>query len=307
MPTSAPVPARLPAAYDRLLPIERLEHGAHNPRRVPPRAELRESIEQDGIQQPLIVRPAADRDVYHITDGWQRYQAATSLGWEQLPVAVYETPLAALAATESASIVREWSTYDWAQYCRSIANEIEAPVESRRQLACCVAERTARSPQTVRRYLDAVSLPDVVHLLLYEGPAGSEQAWQALENHNSRIRQYKGLSWRVGARLGRRVREDSVGSSRVIAIAANVVEYDDEDAIAFIDTATDAPDRPLRSVHKEIQQTGRYDEHLHVPSVTVAMAAAEREAIMAHCADQRQPLSALIEAHIQSLAAELVE
>jgi hypothetical protein len=37
------------------------------------------------------------------------------------------------------------------------------------------------------------------------------------------------------------------------------------------------------------------------------MDADQREAIMAYCADQRQPLSALIEAHIQSLATELVE
>jgi ParB/RepB/Spo0J family partition protein len=268
---------------------------------------LRESIKQDGIQQPLIVRPATDRDVYHITDGWQRYQAATSLGWEQLPVSVYETPLAALAATETASIVREWSTYEWAQYCHSIASEVDEPVESRRQLACRVAERTARSPQTVRRYLDAVSLPRVIHPLLHDGPEGSEQAWQALENHNSRVRQYKGLSWRVGARLGRQARTEDVAPSRLIAIAANVVEYDGDKALTFVDRATATPDVPLQSIDKQIQKAGRYDEHLHVPSVTVTMDADQREAIMAYCADQRQPLSALIEAHIQSLATELVE
>lgn len=107
----------------------------------------------------------------NITDGWQRYQAATACGWEQLPVRIYETALDALAATETASIVREWLTYEWAQYCQSVAAELEA--DSTQALAELVADRTVKSPRTVRRYLSVLSLPEETHPLLTDGPAKS--------------------------------------------------------------------------------------------------------------------------------------
>ncbi|WP_436903593.1 ParB/RepB/Spo0J family partition protein [Halovenus halobia] len=300
-------PARLPAAYDQLIPVEQLEHGVHNPRRVRPREELRESLKQDGLQRPLIVRPADEGDVYYITDGWQRYQAATSLGWEQLPVTVYDSALAALSATETASIVREWSSYDWAQYCQSLAEEVQDGADSRGQIANRVAARTSRSPQTVRRYLDGLSLPPVVHPLLCDGPDGDEEAWQALQHYNESVRRYNGLSWRVAARLGRRQRDVEVSDARTIGAAANAVEYDTADALRFVDVAMDEPEIPFRAVHRRIQQAGQYSEYLQVPSVTVALDQAEREAIMAYCAEQRQPLSALIESQVRTLATELIE
>src|SRR6056297_1613749 len=115
----------LPDTYDELLPVGQLIHGEHNPRRVRPSETLKQSIAGFGINKPLIVRPDPnENDVYHITDGWQRYQAAVSCGWEHLPVRIYEDTLDALEATEMESIVREWSTYEWAQYCRSLAEEI---------------------------------------------------------------------------------------------------------------------------------------------------------------------------------------
>jgi ParB/RepB/Spo0J family partition protein len=307
MASTPPAPAALPAQYDDLLPIERLVHGAHNPRRVPPTATLRESIERDGIQQPLIVRPADERDVYHITDGWQRYQAATSLGWEQLPVRVYETPLAALSATESASIVREWSSYDWAQYCQSLAAELGEAADSQRALARRVADRTTRSSQSVRRYLDALALPEVVHPLFCDGPDGDAQSWQALQHYNDDVRRYKGLSWRVAARLGRRMRDTDVSVERTVGTAANAVEYETADALSFVDLAMEEATLPFQSVHRRTQNETQYNEYLQVPSVSVALDQAEREAIMAYCAEHRQPLSSVIEAHIRSLATELVE
>ncbi|MFC6722067.1 ParB/RepB/Spo0J family partition protein [Halobacteriaceae bacterium SHR40] len=305
MVATQPDPALLPNHYDQLIPIERLEHGVHNPRRVSPRPELEASIKQAGIQQPLIVRPADERAVYFITDGWQRFQAATSLGWEQLPVSVYDSPLEALSATEAASIVREWSSYEWAQYCQSLASELRDDDDSRRAVADCVATRTTRSPQTVRRYLDGLSLPSVVHPLLCDGPDGDEQAWQALQNYNPDVRQYTGLSWRVAARLGRRLRAESVSIGRTVGTAANAVEYDTSDALSFVDRAMDEPDVPFRTIHRRIQQAAQYSEYLQVPSVTVALEQSEREAVMAYCAEQRQPLSALVEEQIKELAAEV--
>jgi hypothetical protein len=54
-------------------------------------------------------------------------------------VVVFDTALDALTATEMESIAREWSRYQWACYCRSLASELEA--DSRQQLLKAVGER----------------------------------------------------------------------------------------------------------------------------------------------------------------------
>lgn len=302
---SRPPAGKLPDAYDELIAVERLVHGKHNPRRVTPKAELRDSIAKDGLQQPLIVWFDADADCYQITDGWQRYQAATDLGWERLPVSVAASPLAALTETETASIVREWGTYEWAQYCRSIGAELE--VQSDPQRAAAVAARTTRCPQTVRKYLDALSLPDVAHPLLVGGPDGDEQVWAALKNHNDDVRQYNGLPWPVGARLGKRADADGLARQRTIAIAANAVEYDCEDALRFVELAVDAPTLPVETVHMRLRQEATAAEPLTVPRVLVSMSEAEQQAIMEYCAETRQSLSEVVETQLQTFAAEQLE
>ena len=64
---------------------------------------------------------------------------------------------------------------------------------------------------------------------------------------------------------------------------------------------------PFRIIHRRIQQATQYSEYLQVPSVTVALEQAEREAIMAYCAEQRQPLSAMVEEQIRELATEVAD
>lgn len=308
----AVAPGRLPDSYDRLVHVEQLVHGQHNPRRVPPSATLRDSIDRVGVQRPLIVHPAAGttatapspaETVYHITDGWQRYQAATALGWEHLPVQVYDSAAAALQATESASIVTQWSTYHWAQYCQSVAAELEDTTDG--SLAAAVADRTDPTPQTVRKYLAALSLPELVHPLLYDGPAGDEQTWQALANYFPRVRQFKGLSWQVAARLHTLGQQHDISRDRLLASAAHAVQYDRETGLAFVKRATDCPATPMQTVHARVQQAGAHEAYLQVPRVTVAMSDAEKTAVMQHCSETRQPLSDLVETHLQTLADEL--
>jgi len=293
---------RLPDSYDMLLPVEQLVHGDHNPRKVSPTQELRESIRRDGIQQPLIVRPDSDQELYHVTDGWQRYQAATALGWEHLPVRIYETPLAALEATERASIVREWSSYDWAQYCQSVAAELET--DSQRQLVQEVAERTVKSPKTVKRYLEALSLPDLVHPLLQSGPQGTEQQWLALQNYNQDVRRYEGFSWRVGATLGRQV--DRLQETRVVSIAVHAVEYETaEQAIEFATKAAEQSEMPLKTVQQQVRWEGQHTEYLVVSRVTLKLDHQDKEALMEHCAENRTPLCEVVETQLREFVAEL--
>lgn len=305
--SSTPPAAKLPEQYDALLDIDRLIHGEHNPRNVPPTDELRASIANDGIDRSLIVRPDADTDQYHITDGWQRYQAATALGWERLPVRVYESTLEALSATERTSLGREWTTYDRARFYRSIAEELDTDGMSVWETACEIAEDRAPTAQTIRRYLDVLSLPSVVHPLMNNGPDGSESQWYALKNHNESVRRYGGLQWHVAGRLGRRAREHELSERRIIAIAANAVRYEPDTALDFIEAAATDSEVPIEIIKQQIQHAGRHGSYFRVPSVVVDLSDREQQALMAYCADERCQLSSLVESLITSRAAELAD
>lgn len=294
----------LPDTYDELVPTEMLIHGEHNPRRVQPTEMLEQSIASMGINDPLIVRPDPDDDVYHITDGWQRYQAAAACGWEHLPVKVYEDTLAALEATEMESIVREWSTYEWAQYCRSLAEEIEADADSKSDLARQVATRTSREPETVRRYLDVLALPEEIHVLLADGPDGSDQQWAALQNHNEDVRQYGNLQWRVADRLARN--RSGVSESRIIDIAATAVEFDTVgQAIEFVDTAVTNLETRVEVIRRKVLLGDDYERYLVIPRVPVELSMEEKRAVVEHCQQQRQSLSDIVTEGISSLAERL--
>jgi ParB/RepB/Spo0J family partition protein len=296
--------SELPSEYDELVSVEKLIHGQHNPRRVRPKDELQRSIKTSGINRALIVRPDDEDEVYHITDGWQRYQAATECGWEVLPVKIYETPLEALEATETESIVREWSTYEWAVYCESVAAELD--VDSTHELVEKVADRTVKSARTVRRYLDVLSLPREVHLLLNDGPAGTEQEWMALKNHDPDVRRYDGLPWTVAARLARRQTE--LDRDRIVGIAVTAVTFDHSDeAEEFIELAADEQDRPLETVQKQVVFGQTYRRYLRVPQVVVPMREDKKEAVMDYCRLRRKPLSDVVKDTIEQIAEEKVD
>lgn len=295
--------SQLPSEYDELVSVEKLTHGRHNPRQVRPKDELQRSIETNGINRALIVRPDDEDEVFHITDGWQRYQAATECGWEVLPVKIYETPLEALEATETESIVREWSTYEWAVYCESVAAELDG--DSTHELVEKVADRTVKSARTVRRYLDVLSLPREVHLLLNDGPAGTEQEWMALKNHNPDVRQYDGLPWTVAARLAER--QSELDRHRVVGIAVIAVTFDHSDeAKKFIELAADEQDRPLETIRKQIVFGQTHRRYLRVPQVAVPMREDKKEAVMDYCRVRRKPLSEVVKETVERIAEEKV-
>src|SRR6056297_2470471 len=169
--TAVPDPELLPDEDHTLVPVEKLLHGQYNPRRVQPKRRLKQSIKGSGINRPLIVRPDPTEDVYHIIDGWQRYQAATDCGWEVLPVKICDTLLEAFAETNLASIgKREWTIYDRAQFCRSLFDELKTEDDGKMEIARQVGERLDRNANAVRRYVNVLSLPGEIHPLLTNGP-----------------------------------------------------------------------------------------------------------------------------------------
>lgn len=294
----------LPPEYDQLVPADQLVHGAYNPRRASPSEELHRSIEQTGLERALIVRPAEERDVYHITDGWQRYQAATNCGWESLPVRLFTSPLQALEAAETASIVREWSTYAWAQHCQAVATELEC--DSRQELVDQVAARTTKSPATVRRYLDVLSLPSEIHPLLVDGPDGGEQEWAALQNYNADVRRYDGLCWSVAYQLA--LHQSTISQRRVFGIAAYAVEFErSEDAIEFIELAASAADKPLDIVRREVLIGQQHPRYIEVPRTLVRMDRTQKQALLEYCREQRKSLTDLVTETLDSLATDIEE
>jgi len=296
----------LPETFDALLPVETLQHGDHNPRRVQPKETLKQSIAAFGINRPLIVRPDPAEDVYHITDGWQRYQAAVACGWERLPVRIYEDTLDALAATEMESIVREWSTYEWAQYCRSLADEIDTEADSKRAVARQVAGHTTRNAETVRRYIDVLSLPEEVHILLTDGPEGSEQQWASLKNFNEDVRQYSDLQWQVADRIARN--QSVLSETRVIEIAATAVEFETaEEATEFATMAVENSDMRIEEIRRQVLLGQDYDQYLVAPRVPIKMSPEEKQAIMNHCRQQHQSLADIVTETITTLADDLTD
>ena len=305
--TAVPDPELLPDEDHTLVPIEKLIHGEHNPRRVPPKKRLRQSISGSGINRPLIVRPDPTEDVYHIIDGWQRYQAATDCGWELLPVKICETLLEAFEETNMASMGRrEWTIYDRAQFCRSLYEELKTDEDSKMAVARRVGSQLDRDPNAVRRYVNVLSLPDVIHPLLSNGPDGTDKQWTVLKNYNPDVRQYSGLWWEVANVLA--TRQSEVSQDRLIAIAAHAVAFDDHtDAKEFIKTAVADDQRPLDMIRREVLTGNNHDQYLIIPRVAVRLSPEEKQAMMDHCHQNRISLSDIVTEAITSLADGVTE
>ena len=75
------------APVGRLVPIDQLDPNPDQPRQVMgDLSELMASIAEKGIIEPLVVRQRADR--FQIIAGERRYQAATLVGLQELPVVI---------------------------------------------------------------------------------------------------------------------------------------------------------------------------------------------------------------------------
>ena len=306
--STVPDDSMLPDEDYTLVPASKLVHGEHNPRREKPKDTLRQSIKGSGINCPLIVWYDDENDVYHITDGWQRYQAAVDADWKMLPVKVCESIREALDETKDESAGRRaWGPYEWAQFCQSMAQEIQTDDDSKMDIARKVAEAVDLNVNTVRRYLNVLSLPQVIHPLLTVGPDGSAQQWAHLQNHNTDIRQYKGLRLQVADRLA--TLQSSVQSDeRLIAIATYAVEFSEpEDAIEFIEKAVENTDQRLDMVQREILVGNDHNQYLIAPRVAIKLSPEKRRAVMDHCHEQRRQLSDIVSEKITSLAEDVCE
>lgn len=291
---------RLPDGYDTLLPIEQLRHGSHNVRHASPSEELKSSIEKRGINDAIVVRPA-DGDAYHITDGWQRYQAAVELGWTELPANIYHDTLEALEAAETQSIVREWTTFQWANHARSLCEELSHEDQHYSEVIDSVADRISKSKPTVERYLNALELPELLHPLLKERQNINEQEWKALQNYKEDIRQHDGVSWKVAAEAGKRA--DRVSDQRLIMAVVEAVDYTATDGVTLVNEAIDNPNASLAMIrYRLFDGAGGSHKYLRVPQMQVRLDEEKRESVMDYCHNRKIHLSDLIEKQVKNFA-----
>jgi ParB family transcriptional regulator, chromosome partitioning protein len=153
--------------------VEKLSPGRYQPRQHLPEAglaELADSIREQGVLQPLIVRsvraPAdgSDRPPFEIVAGERRWRAAKVAGLATVPVVVRELDdQSALAVALIENLQREdLNPLDQAQSLSRLAGEFELTHEQ-------VAKAVGRSRASVSNLLRLLDLQDEVKQLLANG------------------------------------------------------------------------------------------------------------------------------------------
>lgn len=144
--------------------------------------ELANSIQTQGLLQPIVVRPAGKK--YQIIAGERRWQACRSLDMKKIPVRIMhvdDQKMLELALIENLQ--------------RSDLNAIEEAkgykrlIEMSRLTQAQLAETVSKSRSAIANAMRLLDLPDEVQELLYEGglSAGHARAILALPDEESRI------------------------------------------------------------------------------------------------------------------------
>lgn len=127
-------------------------------------AELVESIRQNGLLQPLVVRPSAAGTGYELVAGERRFRSIQRLGWADVPVVVREVKdeaLLVLALVEN--LQREaLSPMEEAEGYRTLGEKFGLTQEE-------IARSVGKDRSTIANFLRLLKLPPSVRRLLEEG------------------------------------------------------------------------------------------------------------------------------------------
>lgn len=148
------------------LAIDSLQPGKYQPRTViedAPLQELANSIKQQGLMQPLVVR-ALDDSKYEIIAGERRWRACRIAGLEDIPVIVHEVDdETAMAMALIENLQRE--DLNPVDQARAMARLIDEFSMTHQQ----IAELLSKSRATVSNFLRLLSLAGEVMRLLEHG------------------------------------------------------------------------------------------------------------------------------------------
>ena len=143
----------------RMVPIDRLDPNPEQPRQLMgDLAELKASIAEKGIIEPLIVRPRGER--YGIIAGERRYQAAVQLGLTELPVVVRpadESETIELALIENLQR-KDLTAFEEAEALQALVDRFEYTHEQ-------LARRLGRSRTAITESLSLNAMPEEVQHL----------------------------------------------------------------------------------------------------------------------------------------------
>ena len=148
------------------LPLDLIERGKYQPRRdMDPQAleELAQSIKNQGVMQPIVVRPIAG-DRYEIIAGESRWRASQQAGMDTIPAMVRDVPdEAAIAMALIENIQREdLNPVEEAVALQRLQTEFQLTQQQ-------VADAVGKSRVTVANLLRLIALPDVIKTMLSHG------------------------------------------------------------------------------------------------------------------------------------------
>ncbi len=165
------------------LPVSDIRPNPLQPRRdVDPEAleELKSSIRQAGLLQPVVVRPAPNgQGGFELIAGERRLRACQELGWERIPAVkreVDDRTLLTLALIENLQR-DDLSPVDEARGYERLIAEFQLTQQD-------VADAVGRDRSTVANALRLLKLPDVVLIMLHDGQltVGHARALLALDD-----------------------------------------------------------------------------------------------------------------------------
>jgi ParB family chromosome partitioning protein len=190
-------------------------------------AELEDSIRQNGLLQPLVVRPAAagtaEGAEWELVAGERRWRAVRRLGWAEVPVVVRELDdraMLVLAIVENVQRA-DLSPLEEATAYRRLMDDFGYTQAE-------VAESVGRERSTVANLLRLLGLPATVQRMVNEGALsmGHARALLGLEDEREiadLARQAAAGGMTVRA-VEERVRSRRPGDAAAPAVAAPVVD-----------------------------------------------------------------------------------
>lgn len=166
----------------RALPVEQLTPGPFQPRRRFDQEELRElaeSVREQGVIQPILVRRAPEGDKFQIIAGERRWRAAQLAQLHEVPVLIREfddRTAMEIALVENVQR-RDLSPLEEAEGYRRLINEYEHSQED-------IARAVGKSRSHIANILRLLNLPDEVRVLLEDGQltAGHARALLSAED-----------------------------------------------------------------------------------------------------------------------------
>ena len=149
------------------VPIDMIERGRYQPRRVIDDAsieELADSIRQQGLMQPIVLRPLAGENRYEIIAGERRWRACQKVGLSDIPAIIKDIPDdAAIAMAIIENIQREnLNPMEEALALQRLKEEFNLTHDD-------VAKAVGKSRSAVTNLMRLSSLQESVRVLLENG------------------------------------------------------------------------------------------------------------------------------------------